>query len=72
MQNGCLMKPDGAKRLIDQEFGIYEVSQEDGMQTVREDKAESLTLSLDAGDAVLLRFQDSKETAYLIDYVLDK
>ena len=53
-------------------FRVYEVSQEDGMQSVKADKTEELKVSLVPGDAVLLRFQDWEEQAYLIDYVLKK
>ena len=53
-------------------FRIYTVSQEDGLQSVRADAADSLKLTLQPGDAVLLRFQDAAEDAFLIDYVLQK
>jgi len=53
-------------------FRIYEVSQEDGMQFVREEAADHLEVKLCPGDAVLLRLQPAEEKAYLIDYVLQK
>lgn len=57
---------------LKKEFRIYEVSQKDGDQSVLEDRTRALTLSLEPGDAALLRFQDADEEAYLIDYVLRK
>jgi hypothetical protein len=53
-------------------FRIYDISEYDGMQSVRSKSAKSLTLELAPGDAVFLRFQDAKEKAYFIDYVLKK
>ena len=53
-------------------FRIYMVSQEDGLQSERENETQCLKVSLYPGDAVLLRFQPSEEPAYLIDYVLKK
>ena len=53
-------------------FRVYEVSGEDGMQSVRNHKAQSITLRLNPGDAIFLRFQDAMEEPYLIDYVLRK
>lgn len=57
---------------LKKKFRIYVVSQEDGQQSVLEEGAESLNLTLEPGDAILLRFQDEKEEAFLIDYVLKK
>ncbi len=53
-------------------FRVYEVSKEDGMQRVLNDGTDMLRLSLQPGDAVLLRFQDAAEQPFLIDYVLKK
>lgn len=53
-------------------FRIYTVSQLDGMQSVLKKNTDTLKVSLVAGDAVLLRFQDAEEEAFLIDYVLEK
>jgi len=53
-------------------FRVYEVSQEDGLQSVRHNRTQSLSVTLQAGDAILLRFQDANEKAFLIDYVLQK
>lgn len=53
-------------------FRVYEVSREDGMQRVKHQSTNGLKLALTPGDAVLLRFQDAEDEAFLIDYVLDK
>ncbi len=53
-------------------FRIYAVSGEDGAQRVRDERAETLKVALQPGDAALLRFQDADEQAYAIDYVLKK
>ena len=53
-------------------FRVYEVSGEDGMQSVRNRSTKSLNIELAAGDAIFLRLQDAKEEAFLIDYVLKK
>ena len=42
------------------------------MQRVLNDGTDMLRLSLQPGDAVLLRFQDAAEQPFLIDYVLKK
>jgi hypothetical protein len=60
---------------LKQDFRVYEVSQEDGLQRLKFPKApfvESLTVNLAPGDATLMRFQDPAEAPFLIDYVLDK
>ena len=57
---------------LKKEFRIYEVNREDGMQRVKENGKNLLKLALAPGDAVLLRFQDAREEAFLIDYVLKK
>lgn len=54
------------------EFRVYEVSGQDGTQSVKKRRTKSLALQLAPGDAVFLRFQDANEEAYLIDYVLQK
>ena len=53
-------------------FRIYEVSDRDGMQAMKNRSATSLILQMAPGDAVFLRFQDVEEEAFLIDYVLQK
>lgn len=53
-------------------FRVYEISEEDGLQTVRNRSTKCLNVELAAGDAIFLRLQDAKEEPYLIDYVLKK
>ena len=36
------------------------------------EKTDRLSLCLEEGDAIFLRFQDTKEEPFLIDYVLEK
>jgi len=60
------------KLKLKKKFRIYEVSQDDGMQSVKSNRAQKLSVTLQAGDAILLRFQDADEKAFLIDYVLEK
>lgn len=57
---------------LQKNFRIYVVSKEDGMQSVKEENTKEVTLTLEPGDGILLRFQDVSEEAYLIDYVLEK
>lgn len=53
-------------------FRIYEVSQEDGKQYVRNNSTKKLSVKLQPGDAILVRCQDANEKKFLIDYVLKK
>ena len=53
-------------------FRIYEVSQENGGQYVKNDCTQVLNVKLQPGDAVLLRCQDANEEKFLIEYVLKK
>ena len=48
------------------------MSQDDGLQSVKTNRAQNLSVTLQAGAAILLRFQDAEEKAFLIDYVLEK
>ena len=57
---------------LKQKFRIYEVCQEDGMQIIRNNRTQTLTVKLQTVDATLLRFQNANEEKYLIDYVLEK
>ena len=57
---------------LQKDFRVYEVSKNDGLQRVRNQKVNKLGLLLQPGDAVLLRFQNAEEEPYLIDYVLQK
>jgi len=51
---------------------IYEVSRENGRQSVLEDAADKLSITLAPGDAVLVRVQDAAEEAYTVEYRLEK
>ena len=53
-------------------FRVYEVSGEDGLQSVRNRSTKCLNVGLAAGDAIFLRLQDVNEAPYLVDYVLRK
>jgi len=53
-------------------FRVYEISEEDGLQSVRNRSTKCLNVELTAGDAIFLRMQDANEEPYLIDYVLKK
>lgn len=51
---------------------IYEVDRNDGTQKPICEEADRIFVSLDAGDAVLLRVQDSSQEAYTIEYRIEK
>ena len=53
-------------------YRIYEVSRDDGMQYVKDDAADVLSLYLEAGDAVLCRMQPAEEEAFTVEYRLVK
>ena len=53
-------------------YRIYEVSKVDGLQSVRAENAETLTVQLAAGDAALFRLQPAEEEAFTIEYRLSK
>ena len=53
-------------------YRIYEVSRETGRQSVLDDGTDKLTVTLAAGDAVLVRVQDAAEEAYTVEYRLEK
>ena len=72
IQNRDYEKARTFKLKLQKKFRVYEVSQENGMQSVRNHSVESIRLRLEPGDAKLLRFQDAKEQAYFIDYILEK
>ena len=57
---------------LNNQYRIYEVSKEDGLQYVTSDSTEKLAISLAPGDAVLLRLQKAKEEAFTIEYRLFK
>lgn len=72
IQNRDYEKTRTFKLKLQKKFRVYEVSQKDGMQSIRNHGVEGISLCLEPGDAKLLRFQDAKEEAFLIDYVLKK
>ena len=51
---------------------IYEVSKEDGLQYITAENTDALRVTLDAGDAVLLRLQDAAEEPFTVEYRLVK
>ena len=51
------------------DFRVYEVSRQDGKQRVIMESGDSLSISLNAGDAVLLRLQNPQEEAFTIEYI---
>ncbi|MBQ8612442.1 MAG: hypothetical protein IJ412_12150 [Oscillospiraceae bacterium] len=51
---------------------IYEVSKEDGLQYITAENTDVLRVTLDAGDAVLLRLQDAAEAPFTAEYRLVK
>ncbi len=51
---------------------IYEVSKTTGRQSVLQEAADTLTLTLAEGDAVLLRVQDATEEPFTVEYRLEK
>lgn len=53
-------------------YRVYEVSKTDGLQYVTADGVNTLTLTLAAGDAALLRLQKSEEEAFTVEYRLSK
>ena len=57
---------------LNRDYRIYEVSRDDGMQYVQNEGTDTLSLHLEAGDAVLLRLQPSEEEAFTIEYRLVK
>ncbi len=53
-------------------YRIYEVCRDDGMQYVKDDSTDVLSLYLEAGDAVLCRMQPAEEEAFTVEYRLVK
>lgn len=51
-------------------FRIYEVSREDGKQSVIHEETTELPIKLEPGDAVLLRVQKADEEAFTVEYRL--
>jgi hypothetical protein len=57
---------------LNQSYRVYEVSRDDGMQYVKSDCTDLLSLHLEAGDAALLRLQPAEEEAFTVEYRLVK
>ena len=57
---------------FNQSYRVYEVSRDDGLQYVKDDCTDLLSLHLEAGDAALLRLQPAKEEAFTVEYRLVK
>ena len=51
-------------------FRIYEVSKEDGVQRMLHDSKTELAFTLQPGDAVLYRFQNADEQPFVCEYEL--
>lgn len=51
-------------------FRVYEVCREDGKQRVIHEGTSQLSIDLDAGDAILLRIQNTHEEAFTVEYKL--
>lgn len=60
------------KLKLNNDYRVYEVNRDDGMQYVKNDSADMLSLDLEAGDAVLLRLQPAEEEAFTVEYRLVK
>ena len=57
---------------LNKKYRVYEVSRDDGLQYIRNDSTEMLSLHLEAGDATLLRLQPATEEAFTVEYRLVK
>ena len=57
---------------LNKDYRIYEVSRDDGAQYVKDDGTDTLSLHLEAGDAVLLRLQPAEDEAFTVEYRLVK
>ena len=57
---------------LNNSYRIYEVSRDDGLQYVKNDCTDMLSLHLAAGDAALLRLQSAKDRAFTVEYRLVK
>ena len=53
-------------------YRVYEVSRDDGLQYVKNDSTDVLSLELAAGDAALLRLQPAADEAFTVEYRLVK
>ena len=57
---------------LNKNYRIYEVSRDDGLQYVKNDCTDMLSLHLEAGDAALLRLQPAEDKAFTVEYRLVK
>ena len=57
---------------LNKKYRVYEVSRDDGLQYIRNDSTEMLSLHLEAGDAALLRLQSAEDEAFTLEYRLVK
>ena len=57
---------------LNRSYRVYEVSRDDGLQSVINDGADTLSVHLEAGDAALLRLQPAEEEAFTLEYRLVK
>ena len=57
---------------LNKSYRVYEVSRDDGLQYVKNDCTNMLSLHLEAGDATLLRLQPAEEEAFTVEYRLVK
>jgi hypothetical protein len=57
---------------LQKKFRIYEVSKKTGEQELYDESADRLSLCLEEGDAIFLRFQDAEKEPFTIDYILKK
>ena len=57
---------------LNDKYRVYEVSKEDGLQYLLNERTDALALTLDEGDATLIRLQKTDEEAYTIEYRLKK
>ena len=53
-------------------YRVYEVSRDDGMQYVKDNSTDILSLYLEAGDAALFRLQPADEEGFTVEYRLEK
>ena len=51
-------------------FNVYKISEVDGTQSLIAENVDSVDVSLSAGDASFLRFQNAQEEQYTIKYSL--
>ena len=69
----CIDKSSKVFRFdLKKSFRVYRVNPHNGKQMITKEKIDTFKILLMPGDADVLRFQDVKDKAYLIDYVLKK